>query len=277
MKILFSNRGISLIVLVIAMTLIAVLGTAFVSMMGSKQKGFSYQADSYRALNLANAGVEYAIRYVSDGLSDATNPSNNFFSNPTGQHDLNFAGGTFSFRYNHPNNRITVTAKYPATNAVATRTVALSNFRRYINPISLVPDGSSIPTIHGNNTDVPTISNNRDTFTISRIDVSIITGGPSVYINMMRDTTLIFDNSALPSHPVCGPTPASGCYDSSYGIYAGNGNKSVTFYLASPQSHAEGSIHTYTLQFSGAPPTGVYTMQFYINLWSNPFKITFSI
>ena len=71
MKTLSNNRGVALIVLIVAMTLIAILGTSFVSLMGSKQKGFLYQIDSYRALNLANAGVEYAIRYVYQiGLSD---------------------------------------------------------------------------------------------------------------------------------------------------------------------------------------------------------------
>ena len=67
MKTLSNNKGISLVVLIVAMTLIAILGTSFVSLMSSKQKGFLSQIDSYRALNIANAGVEYAIRYVSDG------------------------------------------------------------------------------------------------------------------------------------------------------------------------------------------------------------------
>ena len=68
MKILFNNKGISLVILLVAMTLITILGTSFVSLMSSKQKGFLYQIDSYRALNIANAGVEYAIRFASDGL-----------------------------------------------------------------------------------------------------------------------------------------------------------------------------------------------------------------
>ncbi len=61
MKILSNNRGAALVVLIVAMTLIAILGASFVSFMGVKQRGFLYQINSYRALNIANAGVEYAI------------------------------------------------------------------------------------------------------------------------------------------------------------------------------------------------------------------------
>jgi hypothetical protein len=81
MKMLYNNKGISLVVLIVAMTLIALLGASFVSLMGSKQKGFLYQIDSYRALNLANAGVEYAIRYAGDNINPNQNV-NDFFHNP---------------------------------------------------------------------------------------------------------------------------------------------------------------------------------------------------
>jgi|GEM_PF-6583498 len=80
MKMLSNNRGVALIILVIAMTLIAVLGASFVALVGSKHRSFTYQRDSYRALNLANAGVEYAIRYVSDSLRNA---GSTFFEDPT--------------------------------------------------------------------------------------------------------------------------------------------------------------------------------------------------
>jgi hypothetical protein len=42
-KMIFNNRGVSLVVLIVAMTLIAVLGVSFVSLMSSKQKGFLYK------------------------------------------------------------------------------------------------------------------------------------------------------------------------------------------------------------------------------------------
>ena len=39
-KTLSNNRGVALIVLIVAMTLIAILGTSFVSLMGSNKKVF---------------------------------------------------------------------------------------------------------------------------------------------------------------------------------------------------------------------------------------------
>jgi len=42
MKASNNNKGFALITLVIAMTLIAVLGASFVSMIGSKQQGFTF-------------------------------------------------------------------------------------------------------------------------------------------------------------------------------------------------------------------------------------------
>ena len=80
MKTLYNNKGIALIVLIISMTLIAVLGASFVAFVGTKQKGFLYQRDSYRALNIANAGVEYAIRYVGDNINPTPN-TNDFYHN----------------------------------------------------------------------------------------------------------------------------------------------------------------------------------------------------
>jgi hypothetical protein len=84
MKMLYNNKGISLVVLIVAMTLIALLGASFVSLMGSKQKGFLYQIDSYRALNLANAGVEYTIRYIGNSIYPNVVILNDFFHNASG-------------------------------------------------------------------------------------------------------------------------------------------------------------------------------------------------
>jgi hypothetical protein len=81
MKKLLGNKGIALIILVVAITIIAIIGAAFVSITGSKFKGFLYQNDSYRASNLANAGIEYAIRYVGDNITLSENTSD-FFHNP---------------------------------------------------------------------------------------------------------------------------------------------------------------------------------------------------
>jgi hypothetical protein len=276
---LSNNKGISLVVLVVAMTLIAILGTSFVALMSSKQKGFLYQVDSYRALNLANAGVEYAIRYVSDGLSDTTNPSNNFFSNSNATVTRGFAGGTFNFTYNHINNRILVTGIYPDTNPLSRRDVMLSNFRRYLSPISLKPDGltASIPQRNLNDIDIPTMSNNDIDFTVTRIDVSIITN-TNMYLNILREGTAIFSNSGSVPYAPCLPTPIPICYNLANGIYTYSGNYTYRFDLTSPNpNHVMDSTHIYTLHFSGPPPPGLYRIDFYTSLSITPYTIRFII
>ena len=104
MKMLFNNKGISLVILLVAMTLISVLGASFVSLMSSKQKSFLHQIDSYRAMNIANAGVEYAIRFASDGTDTLGNSI--FFTNPTLAMTRNLGQGTFDLVYSGYSNNI---------------------------------------------------------------------------------------------------------------------------------------------------------------------------
>ena len=66
MKMLFTERGAALIVLVIVIVIIGIMGTGVVSIMGVKQRSYPFQVQSYQALNIANAGVEFAIRYAND-------------------------------------------------------------------------------------------------------------------------------------------------------------------------------------------------------------------
>jgi hypothetical protein len=140
MKTLFNNKGISLIVLIIAMTLIAILGASFVSLMGSKQKGFLYQIDSYRALNIANAGVEYAIRQPFDGdlftnYSSYVYPT---FSSPVYPFGAN--NGSFFISYNFSYTDTSDILYVRSSFGSATKEVRLQRFRRYVSAISFVPD-----------------------------------------------------------------------------------------------------------------------------------------
>jgi len=50
--------------LVITMTIIGLIGASIASLMGAKHKELPFQVNSYNALNLANAGVEWATRYI---------------------------------------------------------------------------------------------------------------------------------------------------------------------------------------------------------------------
>jgi hypothetical protein len=279
MKTLSNNKGISLVILIVVMTLIAILGASFVSLMGSKQKGFLYQINSYRALNIANAGVEFAIRYVSDGLSDTTDPDNTFFNNPSASITRGFAGGTFVFTYYHDYNNdgnnndstVVATGDYPATHPVSRREIRMSNFRHYLRPITLIPVLGNRPRINPINTAqvfVPIICNNDNTIFVTQIDITV--NAVNVYLYLYRDGTNVFayDDSG---YPACGASPTNRCKDiDSFGrqrIYLGNDPASpITFVLLSSgsnNSYVTNIPYTHTLEFSSSPaPTGQYTVTF---------------
>lgn len=109
-----------LVILVIAMTVIAVLGAAFVSMVGSKQQGFTLLRNGHRATMIARAGLEWAIRFASEGhnVKDTT---------------MDFVPGTpnegsFATSYDETTDVLTVDGTYQGT----TQKITLSNFRRYL-------------------------------------------------------------------------------------------------------------------------------------------------
>ncbi len=279
MKTLSNNKGVSLIVLIVAMTLIAILGASFVSLMGTKQKSVIYQTDSYRALNIANAGIEYAIRYASEGLDSSGNSI--FFSDQQlSTIGKNFSGGTFSVVYSYSSlidrDYINVTG----TSKISTRQVRLSKFRRYISPLTLVPLASSRPSLSGNDAVVPIIANNESNFVLNRIDVTLPAPGSNTYLNILRGGSSVFNYFAS-SYPPCGPIPSPTCKDFVNGIYiAGNGSSgTIQFDLSSP-NHIPDAIYTYTLRFSSiaTAPAGQYIMKVYTSLPSgNPFTIQFSL
>ncbi len=84
---LFNERAVALVILIIVITVTALIGAGVVSFMGAKQKSYPYQVQSYQAYMIAHSGVEFAVRYAhdnKDGFStspgtyifayDATNP-----------------------------------------------------------------------------------------------------------------------------------------------------------------------------------------------------------
>jgi hypothetical protein len=275
MKMLSNNKGVALIVLIVAMTLIAILGTSFVSLIGSKQKGFLYQINSYRALNIANAGVEYAIRYVSDGLSDTTNPSNNFFNNPSAAVTRGFAGGTFTFTYDHINNRITVTGNYPDPSPVSRRDVRLSSFRRYLSPITLVPDVTltdrvpSVNTLNNRKIIMPVINNNEVSTNVSRIDVSVNLTGKYLKYVLFEGGSPVFDFD-LSSYTACVYPSSVPCKDATQGGIYMPTNYQVRFDLTGPNTIAEGSVKKFTLEFTDSALSGQYKAIFVSPQLANP-------
>ncbi|MDD4197663.1 MAG: hypothetical protein PHT96_14835 [Syntrophorhabdaceae bacterium] len=109
-----NNKGSMLVILIIAMTVIAALGAAFVSMVGSKQQGFTLLLNGHRATMIARAGVEWAIRFASEG-NDVSG-------------DKDFEEGSFSVSPNDTTDVLTVDGTYQGI----TQRITLSNFRRYL-------------------------------------------------------------------------------------------------------------------------------------------------
>lgn len=110
-----------LVILIIAMTLIAVLGASFVSFVGSKQQGFTYLLNGHRANMIAKAGVEWAIRFASEGNDVSDIENKNFVWGKPEE-------GSFSTSYNDDEDVLTVDGTYQGVKA----TITLSNFRRYL-------------------------------------------------------------------------------------------------------------------------------------------------
>jgi len=109
-----------LVILVIAMTVIAVLGAAFVSIVGSKQQGFTLLRNGHRATMIARAGIEWAIRFASEG--NIVKGSNMPFDPDK------LDEGSFSTDYDEKKDVLTVDGTYQGT----TQRITLSNFRRYL-------------------------------------------------------------------------------------------------------------------------------------------------
>jgi len=119
-----TEKGISLVVLIIAITLTSLLGVGIVSFMGAKQKTLVPQAQTYQAYTIAHAGIEFAIRYAYDNKDDNDFPGSHLLNKT-----VSFGGGTFTITYDHVNNKLTSVGTYET----ASRTIELINFRSYAN------------------------------------------------------------------------------------------------------------------------------------------------
>jgi hypothetical protein len=268
MKMLSNNKGISLVILIVAMTLIAILGASFVSLMGSKQKGFLYQIDSYRALNIANAGVEYAIRHISDSVSDSTTT---YFQNLSINDDIGlitFADGSFSAERTFSNtiadDSIKVTARYKNSS----RLVKIVRFRRYINTITLVSDpslslvnrrpkiGSTINTI-----EIPILNNDEIAVTISSINLKTNMSGLFLkYVDIDGVAQHLFDYDTCLECPSLSP-----CKNSLVGGVGLTQDefKNVPLASLSGSQIAIDSVRKISVVFSSPALNGNYEIEFY--------------
>jgi len=267
MRTLSDDRGSLLVILIIAMTVIAVLGAGFVSIVGSKHEGASHLVGAQKANMVAKAGVEWAIRYASFG-TDA-NSNSIFFSNPT----LSFsnkelipgvpAEGDFSTSYSYGSDTLTVNGTYQGT----TETITLSNFRRFLSYLTLIPDAGHPARYKPSNRrilEVPVFVN--DAVTVSAIDIS--TGMTWVILRYITDPsgTQVFDYETA-AYDTCNFWHLSfPCYWSGYGVLL-SGSTAATTRLDSPHLKTSSLLFgsgTYSFTFYGYPssPVPLHTIVF---------------
>ena len=129
MRIIFNNKGISLVVLIVVMLGVAIIGGGVATVMSSKQKSYPFALNSFKAYQIANAGIECAIAWV----KDPNNLNKGSFTSANNLSNISFGegGGTFS-------TVISGTSPYILTstgtfNGVS-RVVTLKKFKDYVLP-----------------------------------------------------------------------------------------------------------------------------------------------
>ena len=132
----FNNqKGVSLLLLIIAITVFAGIAIGVVTLLRTRYLSYPYQVQSYQAYALANAGIEFAIRYAKENNTDP-GAANSFALQPQlyiptdGTYkDFSFGNRRFSLKY-VPGCPDMIYSK--ATYGTATREVVLSNFGSYL-------------------------------------------------------------------------------------------------------------------------------------------------
>ncbi len=145
--------------LVITMTIIGLIGASIASLMGAKHKELPFQVNSYNTLNLANAGVEWARRYFSDG------PAYSYFNNRTVT--LGTLGtGSFTVTYTSGSDVLTSVGNYQGVS----RRVDVSQFRRrFVGKITIWP--GSTPNSSGYYIYIRFINNGSQSLTVERLTI----------------------------------------------------------------------------------------------------------
>ena len=132
---LLGNKGVTLITLIIAITIFSVFITVFSYIMIAKHESEPLYVQSTQAYAVAQAGIEYSIRYATDNES-------NFFANPASVFPVpgtpqSFGNGSFTLGYDSVKDELTSTG----TVGTAERQIIYSKFKSVVlcQPITLDP------------------------------------------------------------------------------------------------------------------------------------------
>jgi len=118
-----NNKGVTLITLIIAITIFAIFITVFSYVMVAKHGSAALYVQSTQAYAVAQAGIEYGIRYVTD---DVVNHYAEVLEDQNFSKE--FGNGSFGLVYDDSNN----TLKSTGTVGVAERAIILSSFSDYV-------------------------------------------------------------------------------------------------------------------------------------------------
>lgn len=140
-----TEKGVSLIILIVTIVLLGILGVGLVSFMSSKWRGYPVEVRSYEALNIANAGVEFAIRYAYERREEFFQHPYNVIPmhrpedgpcSPSSFKKGKIGRGEFLISYNTDSNEL----RSCGISGIARREVRLRHFAGYLQGgISLVP------------------------------------------------------------------------------------------------------------------------------------------
>lgn len=265
MMIRLNKKGVSLVILIVIIIVISALGVGIASFMGAKQRSYLLQAQAYQALNLANAGVEFAIRYAKDRSEAGESVKDCLGTAKT----INFGNGSFEIQYmDDPD----YTLKSIGNCGSATREVWLKRFPGYIMGKGFVLtktiDSADSPSSSGRNVHVPLTNLYGQAIYIKQIEINMTpTQGSNNRIKTISVSgNEVYNYTGDPTNPnldgqganmgICIPTLGGG------GCPSGSITPArIPYGFNLNQAIPPGSI-TEILDFSSASVRGNYIMTF---------------
>ena len=97
---LTNQRGVSLMLLIIMITIFAGVAIGIVTLLRTRHESYPYQVQPYQALALADAGVQFALRYAREnGAEFASNPGTYIGPTYSAKNTYSLGNGQFQLRY----------------------------------------------------------------------------------------------------------------------------------------------------------------------------------
>jgi hypothetical protein len=195
-----NNKGVTLITLIIAITIFAVFITVFSYVMVAKHGSSALYVQSTQAYSVAQAGIEYGIRYAigeDHGAAFLADPASVF----TGAAQ-SFGNGSFTLEYNNGNNNLTSTG----TVGVATRKIILSSFSNYVQAAGVIVLGDPAPYRAAKTIYVPLINNYGEAVEIYKIALVKTTGSQVTLTTIRFGGATEWSGSQVVSNDLGNPT-----------------------------------------------------------------------